>query len=67
MLTAIPRTQILRESENGDAIMEPDPLLEIKHIHYEIDRRAEWFKRHGKVGKDENKQNQVASCVQKSI
>ena len=46
MLTAIPRAQILRESENRDAIMESDPLLEIKRIHATIDKRAEWFKKH---------------------
>ena len=25
---------------------EPDPMLEIKYIYEEIDKRAEWFKQH---------------------
>ncbi len=56
-MTAIPRPQILRESENGDAIIESDPLLEVKRIHAKIDKRVEWFKRHRKADKHENRQN----------
>ena len=46
MLTAIPRAQILSESKNESAVMELDPLLEIKRIHATIDKRVEWFKKH---------------------
>ena len=59
--------KFLVEAENKNDVMELDPLLEIKHLHEAIDKRIEWFKQHKKVSKNENKQNQVASCVQKGI
>ena len=45
-MTAIPRAELLSESDNRADIMEPDPMLEIKRIHATIDKRAEWFKKH---------------------
>ena len=56
-MTAIPRAQLLSESDNEVDIMESDPLLEIKRIHAAIDKRVEWFKCHRKVDKHENRQN----------
>ena len=45
-MTAIPRAELLSESDNKTDIMESDPLLEIKWIHAAIDKRVEWFKKH---------------------
>lgn len=43
---ALSRHSFLSETEAEAPHHEDDPLLEIKHLHRQIDERAEWFKRH---------------------
>lgn len=50
---ALSRHSFLSETEAEAPHHEDDPLLEIKHLHRQIDERAEWFKRHGGKPKTE--------------